>query len=209
MLSLVTRDGRRFLNQPGPTRPGSVHLPLFTKCVEGVFSEVRARLKVMASCSFGGEGSSRSGSARREGAVNMSAENEALVRRYVQEVYDQRKLEVVDEIFAPEFTLHDPDLPGGARGPEGIKRIVKTFVDAFPDLQVTLDEELSSGDKVVTRWTSRGTHEGELMGIAPTGKRIDVTAVGIWRVSEGKIAEAWLVFDALGMMQQLGVASSS
>jgi steroid delta-isomerase-like uncharacterized protein len=139
----------------------------------------------------------------------MSAENEALVRRYVQEVYDQRKLEVVDEIFAPEFTLHDPDLPGGARGPEGIKRIVKTFVDAFPDLQVTLDEELSSGDKVVTRWTSRGTHEGELMGIAPTGKRIDVTAVGIWRVSEGKIAEAWLVFDALGMMQQLGVASSS
>jgi predicted ester cyclase len=61
----------------------------------------------------------------------------------------------------------------------------------------------------VTRWTSRGTHEGELMGIAPTGKRIDVTAVGIWRVSEGKIAEAWLVFDALGMMQQLGVASSS
>jgi steroid delta-isomerase-like uncharacterized protein len=139
----------------------------------------------------------------------MSAENEALVRRYVQEVYDQRKLEAVDEIFAPEFTLHDPDLPGGARGPEGIKRIVKTFVDAFPDLQVTLDEELSSGDKVVTRWTSRGTHEGELMGIAPTGKRIDVTAVGIWRVSEGKIAEAWLVFDALGMMQQLGVASSS
>jgi steroid delta-isomerase-like uncharacterized protein len=139
----------------------------------------------------------------------MSAENEALVRRYVEEVYDQRKLEVIDEIFSGDFTLHDPDLPGGAQGPEGITRVVETFVDAFPDLQVTLDDELSSGDKVVTRWTSRGTHQGELMGIAPTGRPIEVTAVGIWRVADGKIAEAWLVFDALGMMQQLGVASSS
>ena len=139
----------------------------------------------------------------------MSAENEALVRRYVEEVYDQRKLEVVDEIFASEFTFHDPDLPGGARGPEGIKRVVKIFLDAFPDLQVTLDDELSSGDKVVTRWTTRATHQGELMGIAPTGRRIEVTGVGIWRVAEGKIAEAWLIFDAFGMMQQLGVASSS
>ena len=86
---------------------------------------------------------------------------------------------------------------------------METFVDAFPDLQVSLDDELSSGEKVVTRWTSRGTHEGELMSIAPTGSRIEVTAVGIWRVADGKIAEAWLVFDALGMMQQLGVASSS
>jgi len=118
-------------------------------------------------------------------------------------------LEVIDEIFAADFTLHDPDLPGGAQGPEGIKRVVETFVDAFPDLQVSLDDELSSGEKVVTRWTSRGTREGELMSIAPTGSRIEVTAVGIWRVADGKIAEAWLVFDALGMMQQLGVASSS
>jgi predicted ester cyclase len=122
----------------------------------------------------------------RKEEISMSAENEALVRRYIEEVYDQRKLEVVDEIFASDFTLHDPDLPGGARGPEGIKRIVETFVDAFPDLQITLDDELSSGDKVVTRWTSRGTHQGELMGIAPTGRRIEVTAVGIWRVAEGR-----------------------
>ena len=137
----------------------------------------------------------------------MSAENEALVRRYVEEVYDQRKLGVVDEIFAADFALHDPDLPGAASGPEGIKRIVEAFLGGFPDLRVTLDDELSSGDKVVTRWTARGTHRGELMGIAPSGNRIEVTALGIWRVSGGKIAEAWLVFDALGMMRQLGVAS--
>ena len=89
--------------------------------------------------------------------------------------------------------------------PEGIKRIVKTFVDAFPDLQVSLDDEFSSQEKVVTRWTSRGTHQGELMGLALTGNRIEVTALGIWRVDEGKIAEAWLVYDALGMMGQLGL----
>jgi SnoaL-like polyketide cyclase len=79
-----------------------------------------------------------------------------LVRRYVEEVYDQRRLEGADEIFAFDFTLHDPDLPGGARGPEGVKRVVETFVGGFPDLQVSLDDEFSSGEKVVTRWTSKG-----------------------------------------------------
>jgi steroid delta-isomerase-like uncharacterized protein len=134
----------------------------------------------------------------------MSKENEALVRRYIEEVYDQRKLEVVEEIFAPDFTLHDPDMPGAGSGPEGIKRIVENAVGAFPDLRVTLEDELSSGEKVVTRFTFRGTHQGELMGLAPTGKRIDVTTIGIWRVAEGKIKEAWLVFDVLGMLQQIG-----
>jgi steroid delta-isomerase-like uncharacterized protein len=159
----------------------------------------------MASCRP--ETSDREGKTQREG-TSMSAENEALVRRYVEEVYDQRKLEIVDEIFAPDFTLHDPDLPGAERGPEGIKRIVRTFVDAFPDLEVSLDDEMSSGDKVITRWTARGTQQGELMGIAPTGNRIDVTTISIWRVADGKIAEAWLVYDAFGMMQQLGLAPS-
>jgi SnoaL-like polyketide cyclase len=84
------------------------------------------------------------------------------------EVYDQRKLEVVDEIFASAFTLHDPDLPGGARGLERIKNIVRTFVDALPDLQVRLDDEISSGEPATARWSARGTHQGELMGIAPT-----------------------------------------
>jgi hypothetical protein len=85
------------------------------------------------------------------GVGTVSRENEALVRRYVEEVYDQRRPEVVDEIFAPDFVLHDPDLSGGGRGSEGIKRIVEIFLGAFPDLRLTLDDELSSGEKVVTR----------------------------------------------------------
>ena len=138
----------------------------------------------------------------------MSAENEALIRRYVEEVYDQRKLEVADELFASDFTLHDPDLPGGARGPEEIKNIVRTFVVRLLRPARCSDDVFSSAEKVVCRWTARGTHEGELIGIAPTGRHIDVTTVGIWLVRDGKISAAWLVFHALGMMQQLGVASS-
>jgi predicted ester cyclase len=107
------------------------------------------------------------------GAEKMSAENEALVHRYVEKVYDQRKLEVADELFAPDFTLHDPELTGGARGPQEIKNIVRTFVDAFPHLQVSLDDEMSSGEIVITRWTARGTHQGALMGKASTGNRVD------------------------------------
>jgi hypothetical protein len=81
---------------------------------------------------IGGKGCPHEGARQKGADKSMSAENEALVRRYVEEVYDQRKLEVVDEIFASDFTLHDPDYPGGEIGPEGIKRIVETFVDAFP-----------------------------------------------------------------------------
>ncbi len=138
----------------------------------------------------------------------MSAENEALVRRYVEEVYDQRRLEVADEIFASDFTLHDPDLPGGAHGPEGMKCIVETFVGAFPDLQVTLDDEFSSGEKVVTRWTSRGTHQGELMGIAPTGNSVEVPGSVFYRIVGGKIVEFRGQLDMMSLMQQLGAIAS-
>jgi predicted ester cyclase len=72
---------------------------------------------------------------------------------------------------------------------------------------VSLDDEMSSGENVISRWTGRVTHQGALMDILPIGNRIDVKSLGIWRVRDGKISEAWIVFDALGMTQQLGVAS--
>jgi len=107
----------------------------------------------------------------------MPAEK-ALIRRCVEEVYDQRKLEVVDEIFASDFTLHDPDLPGGAHGPKGIKRIVKAFVDAFPDLQVSLDDEFSSGERVVTRWTAKA---GLQRGCASCKPRLQASGIRFQR----------------------------
>ena len=79
------------------------------------------------------------------------------------------------------------------------------YRSAFPDMQLTIEDQIAEGDKVVTRWTARGTHQGELMGIPPTGKQATVTGITVGRVANGKFVESWSNFDALGMMQQLGV----
>jgi steroid delta-isomerase-like uncharacterized protein len=95
------------------------------------------------------------------------------------------------------------------RGPEDVKRFMSEFRQAFPDFHSTIEDQIAEGDKVVTRWTMRGTHQGEFRGIAPTGKQITVTGIGIFRFSdEGKVIESWDNFDQLGMMRQLGVVPS-
>jgi steroid delta-isomerase-like uncharacterized protein len=137
----------------------------------------------------------------------MSEENKAVLRRVNDEVFVQRNLDLVDELFAPDYVLHDPGLPGGElRGTEDFKqRWVSMFRTAFPDLQLSVEDQVAEGDKVATRYTGRGTHQGELMGIPPTGNDVSVDGVIISRVSGGSIEEEWNNFDALGMMQQLGV----
>jgi predicted ester cyclase len=133
-------------------------------------------------------------------------ENKALVRRYYEEAVNQRKLAVVDELVTPNHLSHAyPGDPDGGRGPEGLKRTLALFTTAFPDLRVTVDDMVAQADLVVTRTTSRGTHHGELMGIAPTGKQVTFTAITIDRVRDGKIVENWLELDRLGLLQQLGV----
>ena len=79
---------------------------------------------------------------------------------------------------------------------------------AFPDMRITIEDQVAEGDKVVTRWTASGTHQGDLMGIDPTGRRATVTGITIDRISGGKVEETWTNFDAMGMMQQLGVIPS-
>jgi predicted ester cyclase len=135
----------------------------------------------------------------------MSAENKAIIRRLIDEVWNQRKLDVLDEIFAPNAVIYDPSVPGLSRGPEGAKQYVRLFCAAFPDTQVTADDIFAEGDKVALRWSSRGTHKGELMGIAPTGKQVTVTGQAIYRLANGKIEEDWIQGDVLGVLQQLGV----
>ncbi len=116
---------------------------------------------------------------------------------------------MVDELFASDYVLHDPGVPEGElRGPEAFKdQWVSMFRTAFPDLQITIEDQIAEGDKVASRYTSRGTHQGELMGIPATGKRVEVTGTIISRFAEGKIVEEWNNFDVMGMMQQLGVVS--
>lgn len=135
----------------------------------------------------------------------MSEENKALARRSIAEIWNKGNLTAADELIAPNNVDHDPANPNPGRGPEGTKQSAAMYRTAFPDLHITVEEVIAEGDQVVTRWTARGTHKGDLMGISPTGKQITITGISINRIVGGKAQEGWTNWDTLGMMQQLGV----
>jgi len=129
--------------------------------------------------------------------------NTTVASRWYEEVFNAGNLALIDELFAPNFVDHDPSNP--LPGLEGVRQLVSMYRGAFPDLHLTIEDEITEGDKVVTRFTGRGTHKGPLMGIPPTGKRVTITAIDILRFEHGRIAEHWGNQDLLGMMRQLGV----
>jgi len=137
----------------------------------------------------------------------MSAENEAVVRRFFEEFCNGRRLDIAEEIIAPDWTIYEPHDPPVARGPEGAKQVVSLYQDAVEG-RWEIKEMISSGDKVVTRWVGHGVHSSELMGIPPTGRELHVDAITIHRIENGKIAEHVGVWDALTMLQQLGVVEA-
>jgi len=137
----------------------------------------------------------------------MSDENKAIARRVQEEAFNQGNLAVIDELVSADYVDHDLP-PGFPPGREGFKQMVAMYRAAFPDVQMTIDDVVAEGDKVVMRWTAKGTHQGELMGIPPTNKQVTVTGVDINRLAGGKLAEHWGHFDQMGMMQQLGVIPS-
>jgi steroid delta-isomerase-like uncharacterized protein len=132
----------------------------------------------------------------------MSVENETLARRFFEELCNGRDDAVADEIVAAEYVSHGPHAPA-ASGPDGVKARVAVYqnaLDGYWDVQ----EIHSMGDRVAVRWIGRGTHKAELMGVAPTGASIVVDAITIFRIADGRIAEEWTVWDALGLLQQVG-----
>ena len=137
----------------------------------------------------------------------MSEEaNKALMRRMVEEILNRGNLEAADEIFAPDYVLHDPASPEEVHGTEGFKGFVGVFHTAFPDLHVTIEDQIAEGDnKMVTRYRVSGTHLGDLMGLPPSGRRVTFAGVGVTRTSDGKVVETWEHYDALGLMRQLDV----
>ena len=140
----------------------------------------------------------------------MSAEeNKALTRRVMEEMFNKGNLDADDELLAPDFVDHDPSMPEDVRGPEGFKEYVRAFRSAFSDLHIRIEDQIAEGDKVVTRWTGTGTHDGDSMGIAPTGNRVEIMGMEISRISGGKVAEMWDNYDAMGMMQQMGAIPSA
>jgi len=138
----------------------------------------------------------------------MSWENKIIVRRLYEEVWNKRKLEVVDEVISPSHALHDPNVSGSQMGPEAYRQQVTRFTTAFPDLRFAIEDIVSEEDKLVVCWTISGTHKGEFMGIAPTGKKVSVEGITINHIGQGKILDSHISWDALGLLRQLGHAAA-
>jgi steroid delta-isomerase-like uncharacterized protein len=134
----------------------------------------------------------------------MSDSNKGTSQRVLEEAFNQGNLDVLDDAMTADVIDHDSAMPEDIVGIPRVKEAVSGYRVAFPDLRVTIDQQLGEGDLVATRWTARGTNEGELMGIAPTGKQATVTGITIDRYEGGKIAETWTNWDTLGLLQQLG-----
>ena len=136
----------------------------------------------------------------------MSEENKQVSRRLAEEAFGQGRFEVIDELVADDFVNRDTSIPPGVGSDrEGLKQLAQGYVAAFPDMELKVEDQVAEGDKVVSRWSARGTHKGELLGIPPTGKQATVTGITIDRLESGKIVESWNNWDTLGLLQQLGV----
>ena len=134
----------------------------------------------------------------------MTAQNKALARRVFEEAFNAGNLDVIDEVATDTFVNYDAALPEPGIGIEAAKASIAAYRDAFPDLKLTIKEQIAEGDRVVTRWIARGTHKGELMGMPPTGRQATVTGITIDLIQNGRISESRTNWDTLGLLQQLG-----
>lgn len=139
----------------------------------------------------------------------MPADNKIIVRRLYEEVWNQRKIEVVSELISPSHALHGSNFSGSSIGPEAYRRQVSLYVAGFPDLRFTIEDTIAEEDKVVVSWTISGSHKGEFMGIPATNKKVSVEGITIHHIAKGIIMDSYASWDTWDMMQQLGVISAS
>lgn len=137
----------------------------------------------------------------------MSDANKNVIRRLFEEVWNKGNLPVAEELFAQNYSHHDSSTPDFGRGPESEKKRVTLYRTAFPDVRLTVEDMIAEGETVTARWSCKGTHRGDLNGIAPTGKQFNISGISVARFTSGKISESWVNWDALGLMQQLGVVA--
>jgi steroid delta-isomerase-like uncharacterized protein len=133
------------------------------------------------------------------------AANKAVVRRFVETVWQAGDLSGMDDLFTADSVLHEPS--GDVRGPDAFSAYNQRYLDAFPDLEYTVEDLLAEGDRVAFRARMRGTHRGRFAGVEPTGRTFEGEGIVVARIVDGKIAERWASFDALGMLRQLGLVS--
>ena len=131
-------------------------------------------------------------------------ENKTVMRRILIEMVNQGDLALAEELIAPDYVYRSPGSPE-LHGPDGMRDLVLSYRNAFPDLQLEIQEMIAEGDKVVTLYTIHGTHQGDLEGIPPTGKQMATPAIIISTFRDGKLAEEYEVIDTLDMLTQLGV----
>lgn len=131
-----------------------------------------------------------------------TATNKAIVRRYLEQVANEHRYDLIEEFLDENIELHGSHLDPGR---EAIKSWYTMLNTAIPDFHISINDTFAEGDRVVTRITAGGTHKGEFQGIPPTGKTVKIAGISIFRLQNGKIAEGWLVNDELGMMQQMGL----
>ncbi len=136
----------------------------------------------------------------------LAISNKEVIRRLYKEVWNERKLNVTEEVFSKSHALYDPTFTGSSVGPAAYKTQVQRFLAAFPDLKFSVEEYICEKDKVVAAWTISGTHKGELFGIAPTNKKISVPGITIHQLANGKILDSQAMWDAHGLMVQLGLS---
>jgi steroid delta-isomerase-like uncharacterized protein len=138
-----------------------------------------------------------------------AAESKAIARRFIEELWNARRLELAAELFAPDAVTHQlrsgaPDV-SAPRTPDMIKRHINEWLAAFPDLRFTIEQMIAEADTVVTRCTMSGTHTGPWLGVAPTGQQVSVRMIVTQRIAAGRIAEDWVLVESLGLFQQLGL----
>lgn len=129
--------------------------------------------------------------------------SKALVRRVYEEGLNQGNFAVLDEVLADDLAEHSL-FPGQATGRESFTRRFTLVRTAFPDATMTVEDAMADGDKVICRWTLRGTHTGPFASLPPTGRSVEISGINIARIAGGKIVEHWASFDHLGLLQQLG-----
>jgi steroid delta-isomerase-like uncharacterized protein len=136
--------------------------------------------------------------------MTTTEENKTIIRRMTEEFYNQGNVETAEQFFADTYVHHDPASPQ-VRDRDGLKANLRAFLAGCPDLHITTDQLLAEGDMVTKRWTYHATHTSDLSGLPPTGKRITMSGLELFRLADGKIVESWLGYDNLSLMQQLGV----
>jgi steroid delta-isomerase-like uncharacterized protein len=135
----------------------------------------------------------------------MSVSSKAVIRRLYQEVWNERKLDLIDQLVSQSHALISPLGHGPTIGPTAYKDEIATVVAGFPDAQFSIEETICEKDKIAVSWTLTGTHKAAFLGIAPTNKKVSLTGITIHQIADGKILDSQAAWDAFGLFQQLGV----